>query len=136
MDNKQVEINLERIKEKIDNLNNHIVKISNNQEDMNRVLIENTIIVREHERRSTAFESWAEVAKENMSVMTITLNKIAHHVDLVEDQIEPIKQHVDRVNKIVNFINGIPAVVKVIVGFITILSALYGLFIFISSTGK
>lgn len=129
MDNKSLEF--EFLKEQISQINKNVEKLADSQADMNTVLIENTVIVREHERRSTAIESWASKFESRMGNFTSGLNTLNNDCIRIEKDLTPIKNHVKRVNKIVNFMDGVPVVLKVTVLVLTIVSSMYGFFMVI-----
>lgn len=122
MDNKALAVSIEFLKDQIKSLNENVEKISDSQIEMNKVLIENTIIVKEHERRSLAIEGWAKEANN-------VLQAISTKTEVIDKELTDMQTHVNKVSKIVNFLSGVPVVVKVIVSVFTVLSSLYGAFI-------
>lgn len=124
MDNKAIVVSIDFLKEQIKTLNDSVVKLSDHQVEMNNVLIENTVIVKEHERRSLAIEGWAKEAN-------TFLQTISSKIESIDKEIDPIQTHVQKVSKIVNFLDGVPVVLKVTVFVLTIISSLYGAFVII-----
>jgi len=131
MDNKSIAVSIDFLREQVRSLNETVEKIADSQLEMNKVLIENTVIVKEHERRSTAFEGWAVEANKTLRDVSFSVNRLHGEIIYVEKQLTPIQTHITKVTKIVNFLDGVPVTLKVIVLSGTVLSALYGVFIVI-----
>lgn len=131
--NKGIEITIVHIHEQINRLNGSVEKLADNQSRMNEVLIRNTQIVDEHQRRSISLESWVDGLEKRLTDIAVSVGIVDKDVKRVDDEIRPIKEHVAEVTKIVSFIKGVSPVLKVILMLVTLISSAYGLFVFINS---
>jgi methyl-accepting chemotaxis protein len=131
MENKSIEF--EFLREQISQINKNVEKLADSQIKMNSVLIENTVIVKEHERRSTAFEGWAAKFEERMGSLNLGMSNVNSELIRIDEELKPIRSHVKKVSKIINFIDGVPVLLKFTVLVFTILSAMYGAFLVIHS---
>lgn len=131
--NKGIEITIVHIHEQINRLNGSVEKLADNQNRMNEVLIRNTQIVDEHQRRSISLESWVDGLEKRLTDIAVSVGIVDKDVKRVDDEIRPIKEHVAEVTKIVSFIKGVSPVLKVILMLVTLISSAYGLFVFINS---
>lgn len=131
--NKGIEITIVHIHEQINRLNGSVEKLADNQNRMNEVLIRNTQIVDEHQRRSISLESWVDGLEKRLTDIAVSVGIVDKDVKRVDDEIKPIKEHVAEVASIVSFIKGISPVLKVILMLVTLISSAYGLFVFINS---
>lgn len=131
MDEKSFEINFMYIRDHLENISTKIEKLNDKQEAMNVVLTENTVIVKEHERRSTTHEKWAEKTEERFNTALNNITVIDSNVRRIDDDLVPIKKHVKKVAKVFNFLTGIPVVLKIAIMIITIASSVYGICVLI-----
>jgi hypothetical protein len=74
-------------------------KLSEKQEDMNIILAENTVILKEHERRSLANEE---------------------AVILIREEIKPIQKHVDSVHTGLKLMGAVSIIISILAGVVKI----------------
>lgn len=78
-------------------------KLSDKQEIMNVILAENTVILKEHERRSLANEQ---------------------AVELIREEIKPIQKHVDSVHTALKLLGALSVLIGIFVGIVKIIQFL------------
>jgi chromosome segregation ATPase len=126
------EAHMTQIHKNMDAMNNNIVKLFERQDDMNVVLTKNTVVVKEHHARSNRFETVVEEISERfveLGNQFIELKtEVRSNISDLEDDIEPIKNHVSQVSDFFGFIRTMPKFLKTIVLILTIASSSIGIF--------
>jgi len=128
---KLIQMSIKHLHDQVSSLSNAVQKLADNQTAMNEILIRNTVTVEDHHKRSTTIEIWAAKVEDRYAETNKAVIDISNTIQNLNKTVTKHDAHVTRVDKIVNFIDGIPVVLKVVLMIVTIVSGLYGLFTFI-----
>jgi maltodextrin utilization protein YvdJ len=107
---------VERIEVKID-------KIQETQIEQGQVLARNTIIVDQHEARSTKLEDW-------VSKVSASVTHLEADVKTVKDTNTKVVKHIDTINKFLTPLKSVVPIIKFILLLSTLVGVIYTAFSF------
>ena len=130
------EVHIKYTKEALNELKNTTALIFHKVDAHEKTLVRNTVSLEEHKKRSLHIEERQEVFMETLSKMSNdfsivadSIRKINLKIDLIESELEPVKDHIRDVKNITNFFNVIynnkKLIVKSLVFVFFIVSGLY-----------
>jgi hypothetical protein len=92
------EVHMRYLKESVDSLRDCFIKLDHRLDEQDKILLRNTVTVEIHEKRSTNLEA---IHKETVD----TLQAMSRRISEMEDDILPIKKHVESVSSFMSFLS-------------------------------
>jgi t-SNARE complex subunit (syntaxin) len=127
VDKEVFELHMENINKNISKLYNLVEKLFEKQEDMNVTLTKNTVVVNEHHQRSTKLEGVVASLTDKLQSIEARVKSLDNEVKHIDGDIKPIKVHVEKMNRLTGFLDGVPFTIKMIVALFTIASSIFGI---------
>lgn len=121
-----LKLQFQQINDKLNHHNNLFEKLFDRMDSMNNVLIKNTAIVDEHQKRSTQMENVMGSYKVQLETLSIKMTKIHGDLERVDADVKPIKAHVAEMTGFMGFVKGMPSFLKIIILLLTLLTSGYG----------
>lgn len=128
MDKTVLEIHLESIQRNQKEMNDSIVKLFEKAEEMNLELKENTIVLKQHHRRSTKLEEIQLDFGEQMQNFSDNMKLLSGKLKRLDETVKPIKAHVDSMDVTISWIKTIPTGVKIASGIVIFITGLFGIY--------
>jgi len=122
-----IQVHSDMINKRLDRFDDLFDKIYSKMDENNTILSKLTVIVDEHQRRSTALEKIVDVMKESFAYIQQDLLKLAREIKDVSEDVEPLKLEMVKVTKTYHFFSGVPIVVKGLLLICTLTTSLFGL---------
>lgn len=128
IDEKLLNLHFENINSSLNRVEGNVGKLFERQDKMNIILAKNTTVMTQHHERSTKLEVIQEKANETLEKAIAKLTIVEHDLKALEKEVEPVKNHVEKINKTVFFLEGIPTSIKVIASIVVAVSSVLGFY--------
>lgn len=122
------EAHMKTIHKTLERLDSNVAKLFERQDEMNVTLAKNTVTVKEHHMRSVRLEEIQDETIASLRRVADEVKTIELAVKDIEEDFEPVKAHVTKLDKSISFILDLPKSIKFVFFFITLFLVIIGLY--------
>ena len=121
---------IERIDSRVEKIDSKIDKIKETQSEQGVVQAQNTIILRQHEQRSTKLEDWVSKIHGAHVSMEDKINSFGFEISDIKKSELSVTNHIHKINSYLGIFKSVPVMLKFSLLLLAFVSGVYGLFEF------
>ncbi len=114
---------VQRLEDKID-------KVQETQTEQGIIQAENTVILRQHEQRSTKLEDWVSKIYGIYLALEQQVKEVVVKVNTIEESEATVTTHINKINSYLSVFKAVPKILKFVLLVGGVVSTIYGAYVF------